>query len=186
MSAQPASGRKPLTDFVAGAAALGAVMAVGGLVVVQLGLFDTRASTPHGPILAWATHTTFVHAAQRAAGRISVPAQFTPAEVEAGFKDYDASCAACHGGPGLARADWTQGLNPSPPYLVSTARNWTPGELYWVVKNGVKMTAMPAWGTVRSDGQVWDLVAFLEALPYLSADDYTRMRRGDGPPPQTR
>jgi hypothetical protein len=38
------------------------------------------------------------------------------------------------------------------------------------------MTAMPAWGEVRTDGQLWDLVAFLEALPYLTAADYARMR----------
>jgi hypothetical protein len=45
-----------------------------------------------------------------------------------------------------------------------------------VVGNGVKMTAMPSWSATRTKGQIWDLVAFLEAMPYLSADDYARMR----------
>jgi hypothetical protein len=42
------------------------------------------------------------------------------------------------------------------------------------------MTALPAWGEVRTDGQLWDLVAFLEALPYLTAADYARMRAAAG------
>ncbi len=85
----------------------------------------------------------------------------------------------CHGGSGVARAAWVQGLTPTPPYLLDAPRRWTPAQLYWIVGQGIKMTAMPAWRLTRTQGEAWNLVAFLEILPYLSARDYARMRAAD-------
>ena len=48
----------------------------------------------------------------------------------------------------------------------------TPAEQFWVVKHGVKMTGMPAWGVTHSDELLWDVVAFLRKLPELTADQY--------------
>jgi mono/diheme cytochrome c family protein len=67
-------------------------------------------------------------------------------------------------------------MTPSPPYLSDAARQWRPRELYWIVGQGARMTAMPAWSESRSDAQLWSLVAFLEAMPYLTPDEYARMR----------
>jgi len=73
-------------------------------------------------------------------------------------------------------------MTPTPPYLLDSARRWTPGQLYYVVDHGVKMTGMPAWGEVLSQQDVWRVVAFLEALPHLSATDYARMRAAQARP----
>lgn len=73
-------------------------------------------------------------------------------------------------------------MTPSPPYLVDAPRHWTTAELYWIVGNGVKMTGMPAWSAVHSPDQLWDIVAFLEAQPYLTARDYAALRAANGPP----
>ena len=67
-------------------------------------------------------------------------------------------------------------MTPSPPYLVDAARHWRARELYWIVAHGVKLTAMPAWESIRSDAQIWNIVAFLEAAPYLTPRDYARIR----------
>jgi mono/diheme cytochrome c family protein len=162
--------------YAAGLATAAAIAAIGGLVVVETGAFDVRASTPHSPIVAWAAHTTMIHATAHGAANVTPPRSFTPLEVVAGFRFYDEDCATCHGAPGVARAHWTDGLTPSPPYLVDAPRHWTKPELYWIVSKGVKMTAMPAWQDARSSGQIWDIVAFLEAQPYLTAADYARLR----------
>ena len=45
-----------------------------------------------------------------------------------------------------------------------------------IVGQGARMTAMPAWSESRSDAQLWSLVAFLEAMPYLTPFEYARMR----------
>ena len=48
-----------------------------------------------------------------------------------------------------------------------------PAELFWVVKNGINMTAMPSFGTIGVDDQeIWSIVAFLRKLPIVSETDY--------------
>ncbi len=146
-----------------------------GLMVIETGAFDARASTPHDIFTAWSTHTTMIHSMRRGARDVHPPAAFTPAETIAGMRLYEQRCMACHGGPGVARAAWVQGMNPSPPFLLDASRRWTRGQLFWVVKNGVKMTGMPAWGLTESDGDIWNLVAFLEAMPQMKPADFQRV-----------
>lgn len=166
--------------FLSGAIAAGLLAGLTGLAVVEFGLFDARASTPHDPFTAWATHTTMIHAAKKGASQIAALPPITPDQVRAGFVLYDADCASCHGAPGIARAQWVDGMNPSPPFLVDAPRHWSRAELFWIVKNGVKMTGMPSWGAVRTDAQVWAVVAFVEAMPYVGPTDYARMRSAAG------
>lgn len=150
------------------------------LAVVEFGLFDVRASTPHKRIVAWAAHKAMIDSMRLHSRHVQPPERFTPADVVAGFHAYDTHCVMCHGGPGVARAAWVKGMTPSPPYIVDSARFWTPAELFTIVNDGVKMTAMPAWGDTLGRGRVWNVVAFLEALPYLSPRDYDALRRAKG------
>lgn len=68
----------------------------------------------------------------------------------------------------------------APPYLTDAPRHWRARELHGIVGQRVKVTAMPAWTLSRTDQQVWNIVAFLGAAPYLSPRDYAKMRSGDG------
>ncbi len=68
-----------------------------------------------------------------------------------------------------------QGLNPKPPDLAESAARMTPAELFWVTKNGIKMTGMPAWGATHDDASIWPVVAFLTALPSLDEAAYRTM-----------
>lgn len=151
-------------------------VAVGGLIYSQTGLFNATAFAPHEPTIAWVTHQTMIQSVRLRAQAIIPPQSFTQAQVEAGFHAYDTDCVMCHGGPGVAREAWVSGLNPTPPFLIDFARRWSPVQLYWIVGEGVKMTAMPAWRTTQTSSDVWNLVAFLEALPNISPRDYARMR----------
>jgi mono/diheme cytochrome c family protein len=151
-------------------------MGAGALTVVEFGLFDTTSTKPHMVLVDWATHATFIHSTKLRAAKIKPPGPFTPTQVTAGFQQYDADCVVCHGGPGVARAHWVRGMTPTPPFLLDAANRWTPAELYWIISQGAKMTAMPAWSESRTDTQMWNTVAFLEALPKLSPGDYARMK----------
>ena len=160
---------------------------VAATAVIEGGLFNATASTPHYPPVGWAAHAAFISSVKARSGDIRAPARFSRAETLAGFRQYQGDCVMCHGGPGVARAAWVQGLTPTPPFLLDAARRWTPSQLYWIVGQGIKMTAMPAWRDTRTQGEVWNLVAFLEILPYLSAQDYARMRAADtASPPAAR
>jgi mono/diheme cytochrome c family protein len=167
---------------VGGLSAVAAAIAL-ALAVIFSGAFDVTASTPHHPLVAWATHTTMIHSIRARAAGSHPPEPFTAAQVAAGFREYDLRCVACHGGPGVGRAAWASAMTPTPPYLLDAARHWSPAELELIIHHGVKMTAMPAWGEVERQDQVWALVAFLEALPRLSAADYANLRRSAAPAP---
>lgn len=161
--------------------ALGAVLAAGvggaaALGFIASGRFDVRATTEHSQPVAWAIHRAMIASVRHGAGGMPPAPPLSPGQIFAGFAIYDARCAMCHGAPGVPRADWVAGLNPSPPFLLDSARHWTPRQLAWIVTNGIKMTPMPAWKITLTPRQIWGVVAFLRALPDLNAEDYARMR----------
>ena len=69
-----------------------------------------------------------------------------------------------------------RGLYPHPPNLAQEAPR-EPREAFWTIKHGIKMSAMPAWGTTLDDVGIWDLVAFVEKLPQLSPDSYQQLAK---------
>ena len=79
--------------------------------------------------------------------------------------------------------DVSQGLLPSPPDLLSAARQNEPAEVFWIVKNGVKMTGMPAFGKTQSDEQIWAIAAFLHKSRGIATQDFQTLSGVD--PAQT-
>ena len=168
--------RRGLLGLIVGWGAGLATIGLGALLVVATGSFDVTAIHPHSNLTAWATHETMIRAEQRLSRAIPAPSAFTAAQRTEGFRQYDAECAMCHGGPGVPRQGWVDGMTPTPPYITDSARRWSPRELYCIVGDGVKMTGMPAWRAKISSAEIWSLVAFLEILPDLTPQDYARMR----------
>ena len=91
-----------------------------------------------------------------------------------GTEHFAAHCASCHGAPGVPRGDIANRLYPKPADLTNAAQRYTPGELFWILKNGIKMSGMPAWDD-HSDDELWATVAFLEKLPAMSEADYAKL-----------
>lgn len=82
-------------------------------------------------------------------------------------------CFRCHGAPGMAWGKFSEGLNPGPPDLKDVAPNLTPGELFWVIKNGIEMTGMPSFGAGgMPDKEIWSIVAFVKQLPTVTDDQF--------------
>jgi mono/diheme cytochrome c family protein len=156
--------------------AIGVIAGLIGGAIIGLGLYDVSATKPHGLLTAWVLHTTMIHSVRARANYQASPRQFSTGQVREGFALYEDHCVMCHGGPGVARPKWVMGLEPTPPYLLDAARRWSPAELRFIIKNGVKMTAMPAWGRSRSEEEITSLVAFLENLPAITPDTYRAMR----------
>jgi mono/diheme cytochrome c family protein len=177
---EPAKVRAPRfwpAAFVLGA--LGAIAAGGlaALLYLELGGFNIAAAMPHTALTYWLTKTTMVRSVKLRTRDITAPTGFSQAQVLAGFRIYDARCVSCHGAPGLdARDRAMDGMTPPPPYLIEAAHEWSPAELYWIIRNGVKMTGMPAWDRACTDQETWQLVAFLEALPHMPSTGYRDLR----------
>ena len=75
---------------------------------------------------------------------------------------------------------------PPPPDLAAQIRPWRDRELFWIVKNGIKYTGMPAWVAQDRDDEVWAMIAFLRRLPALDAHSYRALALGGLEiPPQT-
>lgn len=57
---------------------------------------------------------------------------------------------------------------------------YSDAELYWIIKHGIKMTGMPAFGLTHSDEDLWAIVAFLRELPQVKAQEYEAMVEAAG------
>src|SRR3546814_17239540 len=81
-------------------------------------------------------------------------------------------CAHCHGGIGASRAGWAETMRPKPPALAHAAQGWSLEEVNWIVDHGIKMSGMPAFGGTHEEATIWNIAAFVKALPEMSAEQY--------------
>jgi mono/diheme cytochrome c family protein len=148
---------------------------LGGFAVIYTGAYDVAATAPHWPATRWLMETARIRSIKAHAAAIQVPPGFDdPMNIPMGVKHFGAHCAVCHGAPGVPRGDIAQGLYPPPLDLAKTAPLYSSAELFWIVKNGIKMTGMPAWSD-HSDTELWATVAFVEKLPDISEQDYAML-----------
>jgi mono/diheme cytochrome c family protein len=158
------------------------VVAAFGIYAIS-GAYNVAATDPHTRPVAWLLNTIRERSVDRHAAAVAVPNLDDPGLVRAGLNDFEAMCTQCHTRPGGTPSAVAEGLNPPPPDLAESAAHMTAAELFWVTKNGVKMTGMPAWGASHEEAQLWPVVAFLQALPTLDASGYAGMleeARGQG------
>jgi len=151
------------------AAVLVALLGIAGF--VYSGWYDIGADSPH-----WAsTYAVLQTLRQRSiahhAAGLAVPADLDdPKVILKGAGQYAAMCTGCHLAPGMAESEIRPGLYPRPPVLWHM--HLDPREAFWVIKHGIKMSAMPAWGTSHDDATIWSMVAFLRELPTLTPAEY--------------
>ena len=144
----------------------------GAVVVAYTGWYDVSAREPHTAPVNWFLATVMQSSVERRAAGIDVPKLDDESLVRVGISDYDAMCVECHGAPGRDRGAVGRGLVPHPPDLAHAAGHMSAGELFWVTRNGIRMTGMPAWGETHEDDALWPGVAFLMRLPDLDAAGY--------------
>lgn len=147
------------------------------------GAYDISASDQHLAPTYWLLDTAMRRSVKARARQIDVPALDNAAVIERGVAYFRDHCVQCHGAPGVAPEPFALGLTPAPANLVHTAREWGAAEMFWVVKEGIKMTGMPAWRYRMSDDDIWSVVAFLRVLPTLSPQDYRTLAARTAPSP---
>jgi mono/diheme cytochrome c family protein len=162
--------------LILAALATAALGALAGFGFIKSGVYNVGAAKPHTKFTEWVTHETMVHSVRTHAKGIAAPPRATAAQVVTGFCIYESHCSACHGAAGVPRDRWVSGLEPPPPYLLDAPDRWRPREEFWIVKNGIKMTGMPSWRNELSDGQIWDVVAWLEASRRLPPRTFVQWR----------
>ena len=82
-------------------------------------------------------------------------------------------CVGCHGANGIERSEGAKGMYPDPPRFYRHASRMDPKEMFWTIKNGIKMTGMPAFGPTHSDQKIWAMTAFIkEKLQTMTTEEY--------------
>lgn len=147
-----------------------AAVAVAALLVYS-GVFDVAADVPHSALVYAVMEMTRDRSIAVRAKGIHVPPLQDAKLIGEGAEHYDVMCVGCHLAPGMKRSELRDGLYPQPPNLTKHVHT-SPAEMYWVIKHGIKMSAMPAWGKTHDDQSIWGLVAFLQKLPELTPDQY--------------
>ncbi len=154
------------TWFLVGSAAVGCA-----LLLVYLGVFNVAADVPHSALVFAAMELVRDRSIAVRSKDVQVPPLNDPKLVAAGAEHYAGMCVDCHLAPGAKESELRVGLYPQPPDL--TARiDAGPAQMFWIVKHGIKMSAMPAWGKTHDDRSIWGIVAFLQRLPELSPEQY--------------
>jgi mono/diheme cytochrome c family protein len=154
--------------------AAGALLVVVAAVslAIYAGLYNVAADIPHTQPVFWLMTTVQERSITVHAKGVVVPHDLAdPKRIAAGAGQYAEMCSSCHLAPGMKRTEISRGLYPRAPEL-RRGSDLTPAEEFWVVKHGIKMTGMAAWGVTHDDELLWDVVAFLRKLPELTTDQY--------------
>jgi mono/diheme cytochrome c family protein len=145
-----------------------AVGLIGGGLFVYSGAFNVAADDPHWAITHRVLETVRDRSIAVRARGIEVPANLDdPQRIASGAREYDEMCEDCHVEPGDDDGDeeLRAGMYPRPPNFARRGVQRSPEETFWIVKHGLKMTGMPAWGVTHDDETLWSIVAFLRKLP---------------------
>ena len=147
------------------------VFALGAGIYAWSGLYNPGADNPHWKITYALMQATRERSVERYASGIQIPANLNDSQlILKGAGQYAAMCTSCHLAPGKKNSELRPGLYPQPPDL--SKRIVDPGKAFWVIKHGLKMSAMPAWGISHDDATIWSMVAFLQVLPRLTPSQY--------------
>ncbi len=164
---------------------LGLIAGVAGVLVVVFGYFllgiaPASVSAAPMPFERYLSHHA-LHAQVEGAADTPAPIEPTEANLLAGARLYRSSCAFCHSLPGQGRTKVQEGMYPKPPELLSGkgVTDDPVGETHWVVKNGIRLTGMPAFDGAYSDQQLWEVSLLLSHAHELPASVQQLLSRPD-------
>ena len=148
------------------------VLLAAAAIGVYAGLYNIAADVPHTQPVYWLLETVRDRSIAARSRNIIVPDSLDDANrISRGAGQYAEMCSVCHLAPGMKRTEISRGLYPRAPEL-RRKTDLTPAKQFWIIKHGVKMTGMPAWGVTHDDEMLWDVVALLRKLPELTPEQY--------------
>ncbi|PCI51458.1 MAG: cytochrome C class I protein [Alphaproteobacteria bacterium] len=151
------------------------VLIIAPLAFVYSGIFNIAATATHDPVTNWLLTKTRNRSIDVRSKGIEIPDLDNEQLQLAGINDFNSMCAGCHTAPGREPSSLARGLNPPAPDLAESVLEVPPEKLFWVTRNGIRMTGMPAWGVSHSDDEIWPVISFLQVLSDLDGEDYQEM-----------
>jgi mono/diheme cytochrome c family protein len=100
------------------------------------------------------------------AAKLKNPVPADASSLAAGKKVYDSSCSQCHGATGLGDGKMAAMVNPKPSNLADD--EWkhgsSDGEIFVVIRDGVKGTGMKGFASKMTEHEMWDVVNYVRSL----------------------
>jgi mono/diheme cytochrome c family protein len=147
------------------------------IIYIYSGSYNVSQLAHHNAITQWAINTTKHHSIDARDADIKVPPLNDTAMIIMGFKHYNEMCSTCHGGPGIEPDDLAKGLYPAPPKFYKSDDMPDTTEAFWITKNGIKFTSMPAFGPTHSDQKIWAITDFLlNKLNKMTPEEYQQWK----------
>ena len=151
---------------------ISAIVLLLGALLVYFGAYDIAADAPHiRPVYALLDSLRDRSIAARARGIVPPSDLNEPLRASTGAGLYNEMCSRCHLGPGV---ELSQGLYPQAPELAK-GQDMSAAEQFWIIKHGVKLSAMLASGKTHPDPLIWDMVAFVRRLPGPTPGQYQQL-----------
>ncbi|HYR42497.1 MAG TPA: cytochrome c [Terriglobia bacterium] len=151
---------------------LGAIAAYGGAAFVllssaKLGVLPVQADVAPSRLEAKLLGSALHAAVARNAPGGPNPMPASDENLIAGAKVYREMCARCHGGSRESDNTYGRSFYPPAPQLPLTRSSYSDNEMFWIVKHGIRNTAMPAWSNLLSDQEIWQVVTLLRKFDSL-------------------
>ena len=150
------------------------VIGAGALLYAWTGWYHIGATVPHWDLTSGFIEMVRDRSIVSQSGDIRMP-DLDKAEVRSrALPHYQEMCRYCHGAPGYGPKEFASGLYPLPPEMTDgqLQEEWNSAQIYWIIKHGIKMTGMPAFGPTHTDRELWGLVALTEQMPRMTPDQY--------------
>ncbi|GAC1659893.1 MAG: hypothetical protein NVS9B15_23470 [Acidobacteriaceae bacterium] len=169
-------GSKRLAVIVAGALVFVSLLGWSWLKYVAHG-FSARAQP--SPMEEWTARAARNLAVPADAKTLRNPVQYSDEVLDAARAHWADHCSFCHSNDGSGDSEIGRNLYPKAPDMRSSrTQSLSDGELYYTIKNGVRLTGMPAWGEPGDrDEDSWKLVYFIRHLPKMTPQEMEDMKK---------
>jgi mono/diheme cytochrome c family protein len=154
-----------------------AAAAIGGVAFISSGVYNIGADDHHTAIVLAIIQQLRDRSIAARSSSIEPHYVVDPRGIITGAERYASLCVGCHLAPGVTKSDIRSGLYPHPPNLAQEELQQAQ-RAFWIVKHGIKMSAMPAWGKTLDDETIWDIVAFVRKMPDMTPESYQQLSQG--------
>jgi thiosulfate dehydrogenase len=173
-----------MRNFILGMVIAIVILLIGGLGLALLGFLPTRANRTPPQMERRIATSALDNSVERHAPRVNNPVPPTDDNLIEGLKIYTMNCALCHGGIDRQPSVLEKSFYPPPPNLILHPPDDPEWHVFFVIRNGVRYTGMPAWNRALSEPDLWKLTAFLTRIDKLppAVQEYWKTATGVNPP----
>jgi len=166
-----------MANFIRGIIVGAIVLAAAVYGYTRLGFVDLRADQSPSAFEEHLAGSAMDESTERHAPPQKNPLQPTQENLLAGARLYRDKCSDCHGSPINPNSDYGRSFYPRAPQFMKQAPDMPDNENFYVVKHGVRWTAMPAWGNIMADSEIWQVMLVLSRFEKLPPEVNEELRK---------